>query len=140
LQSLPSERKSLIEQHSYIQLFSLLLATLGFLIVYFHKTFQFKPHFNSTHSLTGLGSLLLTLLNTILGILLKYGYVKKDIKKYHVIIAYTNVYFGLFTLLLGLFTSYFLNRIWKVLLIFPFSFLLGIVVLISYPLIYSKKE
>eukprot|EP01080_Neovahlkampfia_damariscottae_P000291 gene291-6705_t len=136
----PSEKKNLLDQHFYIQIVSLMISLFSFSIVYFHRYFLFKTHFKGFHSLFGISTILLTILNVIFGVLLKYGYIKNKFKNYHVIIAYTCIYFGLFTLLLGFLTNYFLNRIWKIFLIIPFSFVLILISMISYPLIYRKRE
>ena len=136
----PSEKKNLLDQHFYIQIISLFISIFSFFIVYFHRYFLFKTHFKGFHSLFGLCTILLTIFNVIFGILLKFGYIKNKFKNYHIIIAYTCIYFSLFTLLFGFFTNYFLNRIFKIFLIFPVTFVIGMIYLISYPLIYRKIE
>lgn len=140
MNSTPSEKNKILMKHIYIQLISLFLSILSFSISFFHKLLNHQNHFQSFHSKLGLLTFIFLLMNSIIGLSIHLGLTKGKFKDQHVWIANLCIYFGLLTILFGLFTDYILNIIYKFNLILSILSILIIAILLIWPTITFKKE
>eukprot|EP00271_Cylindrocystis_brebissonii_P020028 TRINITY_DN643_c0_g1_i1.p1 TRINITY_DN643_c0_g1~~TRINITY_DN643_c0_g1_i1.p1 ORF type:complete len:310 (+),score=37.66 TRINITY_DN643_c0_g1_i1:204-1133(+) len=67
------QRAQLMRLHMYLQLSSIFLAMVGLGAQFLHRQQQGKRHFKGLHSLLGLGTIFLTQVVALVGLLLYYG-------------------------------------------------------------------
>jgi hypothetical protein len=111
MMSSPNEKLIILEQHKTVQIISLILTTISIFVAIFHKYLNNQSHFTSWHSRFGLLAYFLQILNTSFGLFMIYT--RKSYKDIHSKIAHGVIYFGLYTIVLGLFTEYIYSQMFK---------------------------
>lgn len=124
-------KTSKITIHWIFQVISILLALIGFTVIFYNKILKNKWHFQTWHAVFGLATILITLIECTGGIMAKYSFLLKKVTKplmikcLHAVSAVLTFTFSSISIITGMNSNWFIratsdfNSLWKLFMIIP---------------------